>query len=48
MLLTGTPSGVGPVRAGDYLYGSLGQAQEEIASLYMKVAALPQSAAAKH
>lgn len=37
MILTGTPSGVGPVKAGDYLFASLQQERQELASLYMKV-----------
>ena len=37
MVLTGTPSGVGPVKDGDYLFASLHQQQEELSTLHMKV-----------
>ena len=37
MVLTGTPSGVGPVKAGDYLYASLKQLNEEVSTLSMKI-----------
>ena len=38
MILTGTPSGVGPVKPGDYLYASLNQGMyEDLASIYLKV-----------
>ena len=38
MVLTGTPSGVGPVQPGDYIYGQINQGIfEELASIYIKV-----------
>ena len=38
MILTGTPSGVGPVKAGDYLYANLNQGMyDELASIYLKI-----------
>ena len=38
MVLTGTPSGVGPVQPGDYIYGQINQGIfEELASIYVKV-----------
>ncbi|TNV72108.1 hypothetical protein FGO68_gene15275 [Halteria grandinella] len=37
MILTGTPAGVGPVKGGDYIFGTLGQGKEDLATLYMKV-----------
>jgi len=37
LVMTGTPSGVSPVHAGDFVQGSMKQGTQELASMFMKV-----------
>ena len=37
LILTGTPSGIGAVKSGDFVTASMKQGQTELASIFMKI-----------